>query len=275
MTFRIAQISDTHLSDAKPFFVNNFVRIGEALRESKPDLVLNSGDITLDGASRESDLAAARVLHDSLGLPVRFLPGNHDLGDSQDAPGHRESPINAERQARYLAHFGPDWWSFDVPGWRVLGLNAQLLGSDLASAALQEAAIAEVVSDLGPSRLALFLHKPLFDSSADESEITGRFVNPAPRRRLLAKFGNAMPVLIVCGHVHQYRATESAGVRHVWGTSTAFVIPDRIQPRYGIKEVGYVEHTLEPDGSHDSRLVRVPGVATLNIADFPEAYGPI
>ena len=54
MTFRIAQISDTHLSDAKPFFVDNFIRIGEALRESRPDLVVNSGDISLDGAD-ESD----------------------------------------------------------------------------------------------------------------------------------------------------------------------------------------------------------------------------
>ena len=275
MTFRIAQISDTHLSDAKPFFVDNFVRIGEALRASKPDLVLNSGDITLDGASREGDLAAARVLHDALGLPVRFLPGNHDLGDSQDAPGHHESPIDAERRARYLAHFGPDWWSFDVPGWRVLGLDAQLLGSDLAAAALQEAAVAAAVSDLGTRHLALFLHKPLFDRSADEGEITGRFVNPAPRQRLLDHLGTATPTLVVCGHVHQYRATDSAGAHHVWGTSTAFVIPDRIQPRYGIKEVGYVEHTLRPDGTHDSRLVRVPGVATLNIADFPEAYGPV
>ena len=275
MTFRIAQISDTHLSDTKPFFVDNFVRVGEALRATKPDLVLNSGDITLDGASRESDLAAARVLHDSLGLAVRYLPGNHDLGDSQDAPGHHKSPIDADRHARYLAHFGPDWWSFDVPGWRVLGLNAQLLGSDLAAAALQEAAIAEAVSDLGARRLALFLHKPLFDRSPDESEITGRFVNPAPRRRLLDCLAATPPALVVCGHVHQYRATENAGTCHVWGTSTAFVIPDQIQPRYGIKEVGYVEHTLRPDGTHDNRLVRVPGVATLSIADFPEAYGPI
>jgi 3',5'-cyclic AMP phosphodiesterase CpdA len=275
MTFRIAQISDTHLSDIKPFFVDNFVRIGEALRASRPDLVLNSGDITLDGASREGDLAAARALHDALGLPVRFLPGNHDLGDSQDAPGHHESPIDAGRHARYLAHFGPDCWSFDVPGWRVLGLDAQLLGSDLAAAAQQETVVAEAASDLGMRHLALFLHKPLFDRSADEAEITGRFVNPVPRRRLLDCLGAATPALVVCGHVHQYRATESAGVRHVWGTSTAFVIPDRLQPRYGIKEVGYVEHTLRPDGTHDSRLVRVPGVATLDIADFPEAYGPV
>ena len=275
MTFRIAQISDTHLSDAKPFFVDNFVRVGEALRESKPDLVLNSGDITLDGASREGDLAAGRALHESLGLPVLYLPGNHDLGDSQDAPGHHESPIDAERHARYRAHFGSDWWSFEVPGWRVLGLDAQLLGSDLPLAALQETAVAEAVSDLGARRLALFLHKPLFDRSADEGEITGRFVNPAPRQRLRDCLGTVTPALVVCGHVHQYRETESAGTRHVWGTSTAFVIPDRLQPRYGLKEVGYVEHELRPDGTHDSRLVRVPGVATLNIADFPEAYGPI
>jgi Icc protein len=39
--------------------------------------------------------------------------------------------------------------------------------------------------------------------------------------------------------------------------------------------VGWVEHRLEPDGTHQSRLVRVPGVPTLNIADFPQAYGPI
>lgn len=275
MAFRIAQISDTHLSAAKPFFVDNFGRIGEAVRASKPDLVVNSGDITLDGASRDGDLAAGLALHDSLGLPVRFLPGNHDLGDSQDAPGHHESPIDAERRARYLAHFGPDRWAFDVPGWRVLGLNAQLLGSDLTAAGLQEAAVAEAVSDLGVRRLALFLHKPLFDRSADEAEITGRFVNPGPRRRLLDRLGTAAPALVVCGHVHQYRVTESAGMRHVWGTSTAFVIPDRLQPRYGIKQVGYVEHTLRPDGTHDSRLVRVPGVATLDIADFPEAYGAV
>lgn len=275
MTFRIAQVSDTHLSGAKPFFVDNFLCIGEALRASRPDLVLNSGDITLDGASYEGDLAVGRALHDAIGLPVRFLPGNHDLGDAQDGPGRHEAPIDADRHARYLAHFGPDWWWFDVPGWRVLGVNAQLLGSNLAAASRQDAAIAEAASDLGTRRLALFLHKPLFDRSPDESEITGRFVNPAPRRRLLDSLRVATPTLFVCGHVHQYRATESAGAHHVWGASTAFVLPDRLQPRYGIKEVGYVEHTLRPDGTHDSQLVRVPGTTTLDIADFPEAYGAI
>jgi len=275
MTFRIAQISDTHLSESKPFFVDNFVRIGEALRSAKPDLVLNTGDITLDGASQESDLAAARLLHDALGLPVRFIPGNHDLGDSPYGPSPGEHTIDAVRRARYLKHFGPDWWSFDIPGWRILGINAQLLGSDLPEAAEQESAVAHAMDGLGLRSLALFLHRPMFDKSPDETEIGGRFVHPEPRQRLLAAFGAVVPALVVCGHVHQYRESWSGSTRHVWGTSTGYVIPDRRQPRYGLKEVGYVEHTLRPDGTHRSELVRVPGVETLNIENFPGAYGPV
>jgi 3',5'-cyclic AMP phosphodiesterase CpdA len=275
MTFRITQISDTHLSDEKPFFVDNFVRIGEVLRVERPDLVLNTGDIALDGAGREGDLAAARALHDGLGLPTRFLPGNHDLGDSADASSHGESRIDEHRRARYLAHFGADCWMLDVPGWRLLSINAQLLGSALAAAATQEAAIASAATSLGGRSLALFVHKPLFDQRAGENEITGRFINPTPRGALFDLLDGMVPALVACGHVHQYRETWPAGSHHVWGPSTAYIIPDRRQPRYGVKEVGYVEHRLESDGTHQSRLVRVPGLPTLNIADFPGAYGPL
>ncbi len=275
MTFRIAHISDTHLSGARPFFTDNFLRIGAALADAEPDLVLNSGDISLDGASSEDDLVAARELHDRLGLPVRFLPGNHDLGDSHDAPGHGEHRIDAGRRERYVRHFGPDWWAIDVPGWRLLGINAQLLGSDLAAAHEQELFIEAAADILGDRKLALLLHKPLFDQDVRETEITGRFVNPQPRRRLLERLGGARPSLVVCGHVHQFRESWSDGTRHVWGTSTGFIIPDRRQPRYGLKEVGYVEHRLHEDGTHDSEFVRVPGTAALDIADYPEAYGPV
>lgn len=181
--------------------------------------------------------------------------------------------ITVERRARYLAHFGADFWTLDVPGWRLLAINAQLLGSDLAAAAEQDDVIDEAAADLGGRKLALFLHMPLFDKAAEEPAMTGRFLDPAPRRALLARLCTAPPALIASGHVHQYRESWSNGARHVWSPSTGYVIPDRIQPIYGLKQVGYVEHRLEADGRHESRLVQVPGVPTLTIDDFPEAYG--
>src|SRR5262245_5995983 len=117
MAFSIAQISDTHLSREKPFFVANFARVGEALARERPDLVINSGDISLDGATNASDLREAQLLHDALALPCRFIPGNHDLGDNVDVPDAHGGTITMERRARYVDQFGDDWWFVDAPGW--------------------------------------------------------------------------------------------------------------------------------------------------------------
>jgi Icc protein len=104
MTFRIAQISDTHLSADRPFFVDSFTRVAAHIAAHAPDLIINTGDMTLDGVQREGDLAEAKRLHDALGIPCRYIPGNHDLGEAPDAPPHAGSvPISPERRARLSA----------------------------------------------------------------------------------------------------------------------------------------------------------------------------
>jgi 3',5'-cyclic AMP phosphodiesterase CpdA len=274
MTFLVAHISDTHLSREKPFFVENFNVVAAALAASAPNLVLNTGDMSLDGVGDESDLAEARRLHDATGLPTRFIPGNHDLGESHDVPGSKETRISMASRQRYLYHFGDDFWEIDVPGWRLIGVNSQLLASNLGPAPEQLDFIALAAACAEERQLALFVHKPLFDASLDEAAITGRFVNIAARMRLLAAFLDRRPLVVASGHVHQYRSTLTDGVRQVWAPSTGFIIPDLRQPRYGEKEVGYVEHRFEPDGTHSSAFVRVPGLKRLDIADFAEAaYG--
>jgi len=276
MTFRIAQISDTHLSATKPFFVANFLRVGEAVAREAVDLVVNTGDISLDGASGEADLAEARSLHDALGCAFKCIPGNHDLGDNADVPGVSQA-IDAARRARYVKHFGGDWWLVDAPGWRLIGVNAQLFASGLQAAREQSAFIAEAAAGAaaGSRQIALFIHKPLFDMREGEDVVGGRFLNPSSRRELLSAFGAARPALVACGHVHQFRESEAHGARHVWGPSTGYFIPDTRQPRYGLKEVGFVIHELHQDGTHASRFARAPGTDNLSIADFPEAYGPM
>jgi len=272
MAYRIAQLSDTHLSATKPFFVDNFRRIATAIREARPDVVITTGDLALDGTGNEDDLVAARRLHDAELGDVRFLPGNHDLGDNVDVPNAYDA-INVDLRRRYLDHFGTDWWQIDAPGWRIVGVNAQLLGSDLAAAQIQAQFIAEATDC--DAAIALFIHKPLFDRGADDETVGGRFLNPLPRRELLAACGSHTPTLVASGHVHQYCSRRSPPSHHVWAPSTAFYISDARQPVYGLKEVGYVLHELHPDGSHDSSFVAVAGTQNLCIADFPDAYGPL
>jgi 3',5'-cyclic AMP phosphodiesterase CpdA len=274
MTFRMAQISDTHLSGAKPFFLENFQVVAAAVAASAPDLVVSTGDMALDGVGREDDLAQARRLHDAIGLPVRYLPGNHDIGESQDVPGAKETPISDDSRARYMRHFGDDFWYLDVPGWRLVAIDSQLLGSELPAAQLQLELIVQAAASRAARQLALLIHKPLFDASAAEAAVTGRFINPQARERLLAAFGEHQPAVVASGHVHQYRSTLVGATRHVWAPSTGFIVPDARQPRYGEKEVGYVEHRFERDGTHAAAFVRVPGLKRLDIADFAEAaYG--
>lgn len=273
MTIRIAQISDTHLSPEKPFFRENFDKIAESLRDSRPDLVINTGDLALDGADHEADLVEARSAHDSLGLEWHALPGNHDVGDHLDVA--RRQPVNAERLERYRSVFGPDCWSLDVPGWRLLGLNALTLGLDLAGAADQEMLVRDAVADLGGRSLAIFLHKPLMDETYEEDLTSNRFTTKGPRQKLLAALGGVTPAMIACGHVHQYRDTMVAGTRHIWAPATSFMISDPWQPGYGVKAVGYVEHAFKADGSFSHRLVGVRGLVHHDLASYPEAYGDV
>lgn len=55
--FRILHISDTHLSRDKPWFAPNFEAVVAIASVRRPDLVVNTGDISLDGAGLEDDLA--------------------------------------------------------------------------------------------------------------------------------------------------------------------------------------------------------------------------
>src|SRR5262245_38065127 len=120
MTFRIVQISDTHLSGEQPFFVGNFECIARAALAALPDLIVNTGDVSFDGVNKLADLSAAKRLHQVLDRPVLFIPGNHDVGDSREIPDSRETRIDAARRDAYIAVFGQDWWSQDVPGWRLI-----------------------------------------------------------------------------------------------------------------------------------------------------------
>ncbi len=272
MTTTIAQISDTHLSHDRPFFNANFERLAEALRAAKPDLVINTGDATLDGCDRDSDLRCAKAMHDALGLPYRVIPGNHDSGDSRNV-GSKQA-IDDVRRERYLQVFGADRWSHDVPGWRLVGINAQLLDSDLAAEREQADFLRDALGGAQGRAIALFLHKPLFENTVEEPQVGSWFLTHTARESLLGLMAGADVRLIASGHLHLFRETTPA-MRHVWAPSTSFILPEYFEPNWGSKIVGYVEHCLHEDGRSESRLVEPAGMARNNMEDFPGAYGDI
>ena len=98
--FRLTQISDTHLARRLQKLTDNFHRVGEHIDATRPDLVINSGDISFDGPNSRSDLEFAKELHDALPVPCRLLPGNHDIGDNPTAigPAPKQPATEKERQ---------------------------------------------------------------------------------------------------------------------------------------------------------------------------------
>ena len=85
--FRLTQISDTHLARRLQNLTENFHRVSAHIDATRPDLVINSGDVAFDGPTSRSDLEFAKELHDALPVPCRYLPGNHDIGDNPTAIG--------------------------------------------------------------------------------------------------------------------------------------------------------------------------------------------
>ena len=54
---RIIQISDTHLSPGKAHFADNWAPLARWIGEQCPDLVIHTGDVTVDGADVEETCA--------------------------------------------------------------------------------------------------------------------------------------------------------------------------------------------------------------------------
>lgn len=269
MITKVAQLSDTHLSRGRPLFDANFVPVAEALRQARPDLVIHTGDLSLDGADSDEDLRHGSAAMNRLGLDWLALPGNHDVGDEAVLGGRQ--PVTAARLSRWEACVGPLHFTRDIPGWRLIGLDTQGFSANPA----HRAAIAAAIASAGARRIALFQHKPITEEALDDTAVNYWPLLPSPRAELLAMFGEARPAVIASGHVHQWRDRTADGIRQVWAPAVAFIVGDAWQHRVGDKILGWVEHEFHADGTHAARLHAMPELRLHDIGDIPEVYGPM
>ena len=231
---RIALLSDTHVSARAPECVANWYAARRAVERLRPDVTVHLGDVTLDGQSDPDELAFASALATKWPTRLRFVPGNHDVGD-----GSGEAPLDDTLRERFLRFFGPDRWNFVADHWQMLGINAQLLGSGTAEEEEQWRWLeSPAIAGVDAVSTVLFLHRPLVRAVANDPKLTGRYVSQAAARRLLDGPLRRTLRLVVSGHTHQYLDVVQAGVRHLWMPSSAFIHPDRLQTRVGDKVVG-------------------------------------
>jgi 3',5'-cyclic AMP phosphodiesterase CpdA len=269
--FRLTQISDTHLARRLTKLTDNFHRLSEYIDASRPDLVINSGDVVFDGPTSPKDLDFARSLHDALPVACRFLPGNHDIGDNptEIGPPLTQRVSEKDRQA-FISVFGDDRWRFAAAGWCFIGLNSLVMNSGLVSDAEQFDWLAAELAGAKGKPVALFLHKPLYLNAPDDPELEAtsfRYVPQPARARLIEMLRTADVRLVASGHVHQRRDFTFAGIRQIWAPSAGFIISDARQERIGIKEVGLVEYRFQPD-SFEVRHVKAPGQVNLDLDEL-------
>jgi len=254
---RIIQISETHLSPGKTHFADNWAPLARWIAEQRPDLVIHTGDVTVDGADVEEDLRYTADLMRSLGVRFRAVPGNHDVGD----PGHNRQPVNEERLERWRVHFDLDRWVEDVEDCRLIGFDAMLLGSGEREEALQADWLEGVMDDARNRRIAWFLHRPLFLDSPDEADTGYWSVKPQPRAGLLSLARRHSVALVASGHLHRAHDFVRDGTRYIWAPSSAFLVGpvNKAPPMSGEEQLGAVLYEIG-ERSIDATIVEVPGL---------------
>lgn len=265
---RIIQITDTHLSPSKPHFNANWSPLAQWVTDQKPDLVIHTGDLAVDGADIEDDLAFSAKLLNEISAPVLSLPGNHDIGHM---PGSAQ-PVNATRIDRWREMAGPDRWTYDSNNWRLIGLNSLILGADSPEEEEQFDWLEDALANAGARRIAVFAHKPLFVDAADEGETGYWSIRPAPRKKLLDLFAEYDVALHASGHLHRAWQGTHNNTNLIWAPASSFIVGDMERDMPGARILGAAIHTLTD--SVKSEIIEIDTLSRFVLDDVIEEVYP-
>jgi len=211
--FFFLQLSDTHwgyhgVSNAQADVTLPRTVAAIAALPQKPAFVVMTGDLTHttdDAKERRRRMAELKGIVAGLGVPVRFLPGEHDA-----APDRGEA---------YREHFGDLHYSFDHGGIHFVALDNV---SD-PEAAVGEAQLAWLRADLAaaaPSTpVVVFAHRPLFDLDVGWDWTT------KDGAATVAALSAREDVTVFYGHIHQEHHFTTGRITHHAARSLIFPLP--------------------------------------------------
>ncbi|AWN42913.1 metallophosphoesterase family protein [Methylobacterium durans] len=216
--FTFLQISDSHVGFNKPANPDALGTLREAVAQiralpEKPAFIIHTGDISHLSKDQEFD-DADQILRET-GLPLFFVPGEHDLLDDGQGRAYRDRYGKGTR--------GAGWYSFDRQGVHFIGLvnvvdlRAGGLGN-LGSAQLDwlERDVAGLASSMP---IVVFAHIPLWTVYPEWGWGTQ---DGARVLACLKRFGS---VTVLNGHIHQIIQKVEGNVAFHTARSTAFPQP--------------------------------------------------
>ncbi|MDM9646612.1 metallophosphoesterase [Rhizobium sp. S163] len=265
---KIIHITDTHLSPNKPHFNGNWAPLVRWIEETGADLIVHTGDLSVDGADKDEDLTFSMELMRQVSIPMLIVPGNHDVGH---LPGSAQ-PVNAERLARWRNLVGPDYFAQDIGNWRIIGLNSLLMGFEDAEEQAQFDWLQKTLAERGERRVAIFAHKPLFVDDANEGDTGYWSVRSTQRRKLYDLIAAHDVALFGSGHLHWTWKGEFGQTSVVWAPPTAFILDTMEREMPGERLVGAAVHELGDDVT--TELVAVPGMTAYFLDDVVEEVYP-
>jgi 3',5'-cyclic AMP phosphodiesterase CpdA len=206
-------------------------------------------------------------IHERIRVPLRVIPGNHDVGECAAEPW-RGIRVTSRRVQGFRSAWGSDRFVLhgdaarDARGWTFVGINSELCGSGLPEEEEQWAWLAGIAAEAAMRSVMLFLHKPLAIDDGTRESIT---VSATSRDRILATFRDADLRVVANGHLHRYRRTAAGDLMSVWAPSLSFSPPEEPDLKLGPGTAGIVEYSVRGD-QVDARFVTVPGID--GVADF-------
>lgn len=253
----VAQVTDTHLLASPEGELlgqpteKSFAAVVARLHELRPqlDLVLLTGDLSQDG-SPESYRRVQEAIA-PLGLPVYWLPGNHDRHLTMQQV-LREPPFSTDK-------------AFRCGEWQFVLLNSAVSGR--VEGCLSAGALAWLEQQLArsPSCPTLVgLHHPpvtVFSRWIDQTQLQNA-------KALFAVLDRHPQVrLVTFGHVHQDYCCWRRGVCYSASPSTSIQFKPR-SDRFALDDnaPGFRLLALHADGSFSTRVERVAFAQSLDYA---------
>lgn len=227
--FSFAVIADTHTRPeegdlSSPWEVNALANdrcryVAAMLNHLEPAFVIHLGDVVHPvpalptyGAAADAALA----MFESLDADIRYIPGNHDVGD-KPFKAMPAAVVSDDGVALYERYFGAPFAAFDHEGCRFVLINSPVLNSGLAAEEAQRAWLEGELAAAAGRRVFLFTHYPPYILERDEPSNYDNIDEPR-RGWLLSLLESCGAEALFAGHVHNF-------FYHRHGTTDCYLLP--------------------------------------------------